>query len=224
MDNILSKYRDRLVNIRRNNKTINLNKLTKKFFDLSELHEYNFNERTLINYMNSGQEYKLFEIQSFKEPTEENLKRKDNEEKIYKQLQKIKQEINLIRKTSGRHVGYIGYPFLEGKIEREWNGKIEETIIKAPLLLFPVDLAINRRTQKITLIPQVDAGIQFNKSLVFAVEKYLGKTIDENDQIEIINIMANKKSKLNNKIKNFLTSKSFLYSCFIFFCCYNYVN
>jgi hypothetical protein len=56
-----------------------------------------------------------------------------------------------------------------------------------------VDLDITRRTQKITLIPQVDAGIQFNKSLVFAVEKYLGKTIDENDQIEIINIMANKK-------------------------------
>lgn len=32
MDNILSKYRDKLVNIKRNNKTLNLGKLTKKIF------------------------------------------------------------------------------------------------------------------------------------------------------------------------------------------------
>ena len=204
MDNILSKYRDRLVNIRRNNKTINLNKLTKKFFDLSELCEYNFNEKNLINNIISDKESNLFEIQKFKESTEENLKQIDKEETIYKRFQKIKQEINLIRKTSGRHVGYIGYPFLEGKIEREWNGIIEETIIKAPLLLFPVDLKMNRRTQKVILVPQTDMEIQFNKSLAFAIEKYLGKTIDENDQIDILNAMTNKKFNLNRRIEKII--------------------
>jgi hypothetical protein len=196
MDNILSKYRDRLVNIRRNNKTLNLGKLTKKFFDLSELCEYNFNEGALVDYTISCKEYDLFKIGIFKQSTEENLKRRDNEEKIYKKLRKIDQEADLIKRTSGMHVEYIGYPFIEGKIG--------DATIKAPLLLFPVDLTTNRKTQIIKLTPQTDMGIQFNKSLVFAIEKYLGQSIDENDQIEIINIIVNKKIDLNQRIAKIL--------------------
>jgi energy-coupling factor transporter ATP-binding protein EcfA2 len=87
---------------------------------------------------------------------------------------------------------YVGYPFIEGKSD--------EVYIKAPILLFPVDLEIDRKKQEITLVPQHDMEISLNKTLIFAINKYFGKKIDDRIQDEIEDVLYSKR-KLNEKIE-----------------------
>ncbi|AIJ05837.1 hypothetical protein JH146_0994 [Methanocaldococcus bathoardescens] len=208
VNNILSKYKDRLINIRKNNKALNLNKITRKYFDLLEIFElekitcedkeiaFKLEKicEDIINNIIDKKEMALIKIETFKNtPTETNLKRRAIEEAIFKKLRKVDQEADLIKRTSGIHAEFIGYPFIEGKIN--------DLTIKAPLFLFPVDLVADRKKQEIKMIPEKDIDIQINKTLLFAIEKYVGRSIDENAQEEMLNIISDKKLSLNERIK-----------------------
>ena len=195
VNNILSKYKDRLVNIRKSNKTLNLNKLTRKYFDLWEIFDLGkLNCESLINHIIDKKELSLIKIETFKNtPTETDLQRRDIEERLFKRLRKVDQEADLIKRTSGMHVEFIGYPFIEGKIN--------DLTVKAPLFLFPVDLVTNRKKQEIKMIPEKEMDIQINKTLLFAIEKYLGRSIDEDAQEEMLNIILDKKLNLHDRIK-----------------------
>ena len=78
-------------------------------------------------------------------------------------LKELKREIEEIEKETGRNELYIGYPFVFGSISQGFS----KTMIKAPLLLFPVKIEIvNENT--IELAFNTEEKIRINPALVFA--------------------------------------------------------
>lgn len=75
----------------------------------------------------------------------------------------LKREIDEIEKETGRYELYVGYPFVFGSI----NQGATKTLIKAPLLLFPVKVEIiDENTVEIR--HNESEKIQINRALVFA--------------------------------------------------------
>ena len=78
-------------------------------------------------------------------------------------IKELKREIEEIEKETGRYELYIGYPFVFGSI----NQGITKTLIKAPLLLFPVKIEMpDESTVEIRL--NESENIQLNRALIFA--------------------------------------------------------
>ena len=78
-------------------------------------------------------------------------------------LKELKREIEEIEKETGRNELYIGYPFVFGSISQGFS----KTLIKAPLLLFPVKIDIvNENT--VELFFNTEEKIRINPALVFA--------------------------------------------------------
>lgn len=78
-------------------------------------------------------------------------------------VMELKREIEEIEKETGRYELYIGYPFVFGSIN---HGAIK-TMIKAPLLLFPVKIEMpDESTIEIRL--NETENIQLNRALIFA--------------------------------------------------------
>ena len=78
-------------------------------------------------------------------------------------VKELKREIEEIEKETGRYELYIGYPFVFGSIN---HGAIK-TMIKAPLLLFPVKIEMpDESTVEIRL--NETENIQLNRALIYA--------------------------------------------------------
>ena len=78
-------------------------------------------------------------------------------------LKELKREIEEIEKETGRYELYVGYPFVFGTISQGFS----KTVIKAPLLLFPVKIEIpNESTVEIAF--NTEEKIRINPALVFA--------------------------------------------------------
>ena len=78
-------------------------------------------------------------------------------------VKELKREIEEIEKETGRYELYIGYPFVFGSI----NQGINKTLIKAPLLLFPVKIEIVDETT-VEIRRNESESIQLNRALIFA--------------------------------------------------------
>lgn len=78
-------------------------------------------------------------------------------------LKDLKREIEEIEKETGRYELYVGYPFVFGTLTQGFN----KTLIKAPLMLFPVKIEIpDENTVEISF--NEAEKIRINPALVFA--------------------------------------------------------
>ena len=113
---------------------------------------------------------------------------RDRENKVLEgEVEKLKElfrEVSEIEKETGRYELYLGYPFVFGTIGRG----AQQTVIKAPLLLFPVRIdAVDDKTVEISLIET--EKIHINHALVFAYAQ--SKKLDvENLELEFDNLSS----------------------------------
>ncbi len=114
------------------------------------------------------------------EKAEKKRKKKiaDGESKLIEaeiaKLRELKREVEEIEKETGKYELYIGYPFVFGSIQQG----PAKTLIKAPLLLFPVKIDVEGEdVVEISFNPT--EKIQINKALVFAYAQSKKINIDD---------------------------------------------
>lgn len=91
-------------------------------------------------------------------------------------LKDLKREIEEIEKETGRYELFVGYPFVFGTITQGFN----KTLIKAPLMLFPVKIEIpDEDTVEIFL--NESEKIHINPALVFAYAQSKKINVDDLD-------------------------------------------
>ncbi len=224
MKEILSTYKERLINLNASNRSLVLRKIYKKrAFDLVRLIESEtLTEESLIEYLLSGKksalmlmddpfklrvqrmkaieketaQEKAHEIAALKKTVEDMyplsekemqvmIKREEEIEQKYgllieeekKQLEKaiakiidyanninyLVREIKAVERESGKYELFIGYPFVEGRFN-------DGSIVRGPLLLFPVEAYSKDNKWHIRNIP--DQDILINKVLAFGYAKY----------------------------------------------------
>ena len=89
-------------------------------------------------------------------------------------VNELKREIEEIEKETGRYELYIGYPFVFGSINQ---GAIK-TMIKAPLLLFPVKIEMRDETT-VEIRLNESENIQLNRALIYAYAQAKKLNIEE---------------------------------------------
>ncbi len=107
------------------------------------------------------------------------IRREENARAIESEINKLKElkrETEEIEKETGRYELFVGYPFVFGSINQ--SGK--KTLIKAPLLLFPVKIDIpDEHTVEIRF--NESEKIHINPSLVFAYAQSKRVNVDQLD-------------------------------------------
>ncbi|WP_291724755.1 AAA domain-containing protein [Bernardetia sp.] len=161
---LLEIYQRRLTNLSGKNRSLWLPKIyTTSFLDLNEL-DFLLNKpafsvvESLISYKKS------IPICA----TSDARDAKTNQ--ISRQLKGIQRKTNSIFEESGAYDLYVGFPFVEGKLH-------DDTVIRCPLMFFPVRLEISNR--KWQLSQRTDAGISFNKTLLLAYSHFNETEISE---------------------------------------------
>ena len=107
------------------------------------------------------------------------IRREESNRAIESEIAKIKdikRDVEEIEKETGRFELYIGYPFVFGTI----NQGATKTLVKAPLLLFPVKIDIpDESTVEISI--NESEKIQLNRALIFAYAQSKKLDIDTMD-------------------------------------------
>ncbi len=89
-------------------------------------------------------------------------------------LKELRREVDEVRRETGRYELYVGYPFVFGSIGRG----AQHTLIKAPLLLFPVRIdVIDDRTVELSV--NEAEKIRINHALIFAYAQAKKLDIEE---------------------------------------------
>ncbi len=89
-------------------------------------------------------------------------------------LKDLKREIEEIERETGRYELYIGYPFVFGTLSQGLN----KTLIKAPLMLFPVKIEIPDDNTVMLLFNEAEK-IRINPALVFAYAQAKRINVDD---------------------------------------------
>ena len=197
MKSIYTYYKQRLVEISGKNRSLFSRKITKKnSFDIGKLFDGDYDAiASLIDFLwnksgdsfnilskdlnprlfkNLGLEHKFAKDTEALEDLEGNakintkarLERRKREE--YKKLilqqvgsiKTLKREIEEFEKETGRYELYVGYPFVQGYIGKDFE-------VKAPLLLFPINIDIVDETT-INIEIRQNEDIQLNRVLMLA--------------------------------------------------------
>ncbi|MGK0487114.1 MAG: hypothetical protein ACJAXB_000286, partial [Candidatus Endobugula sp.] len=93
-----------------------------------------------------------------------------NSNKLASRLAKMRRKEQFIFDETGSKDLYLGWPFVHGKFN-------DGTIVRAPLIFFPVSLALDQNEWLLT--PRKDVNISFNKSFLLAFAHYNQVKIDE---------------------------------------------
>lgn len=151
---ILSKLENRLVNINRRNRLLYSGKINKDYgVDLFKLLN-NIDELEKFILSRDTKTFKLIDVKDF------------DDDKL-KAILKLIRQVSKIETESGSNELYIAYPFVQGKMEQEnFN-------VKAPLLLFPVQL--DRTSDNVVLKNDFSRDILYNTNLILANNKFNGK-------------------------------------------------
>lgn len=89
-------------------------------------------------------------------------------------VKELKREVEEIERETGKYELYIGYPFVFGSLQQGPT----KTLIKAPLMLFPVKIDIpDEETVEIRF--NAAERIQINKALIFAYAQAKKMNVDE---------------------------------------------
>lgn len=83
----------------------------------------------------------------------------------------LKREVDEFAKETGRYEMFVGYPFVQGELNKD-------TMIKAPLLLFPMNIII-RNEFTVDIEFKKDEPIQLNKVFILAYAKQHRLVIDD---------------------------------------------
>lgn len=161
--NILRTYLNRLTNLSGNNRSLLLLRLLAE--QTVDLHEFRFLQKEtpfdIIAALIAGKERNLCPVVDSRVEASNDISRK------IKRLQRLDRFIFEEQGSSDLHVGW---PFARGKFA-------DGTLVRAPLLFFPVSIIQYNNTWK--LQPREDAGISFNKSLLLAYSFYNKLPLDE---------------------------------------------
>lgn len=151
---ILSKLENRLVNINKRNRLLYSSKVNKDYgLDLYKFVENIKDLEQFVIRRDSGA-FNLINITDF------------DDDKLTAFLKLIRQSLK-IETESGNNELYVAYPFVQGKMESE------NFILKAPLILFPVNL--ERDNESISLVNDSSRDIIYNTTLILANNKFNGK-------------------------------------------------
>lgn len=124
----------------------------------------------------------------------ERQKREETKKALIAQVNSVrslKREIEELEKETGRYELFVGYPFVQGYIGKD-------TLIKAPLLLFPVTVDIPDETT-VELEIKRDEAIQLNKVLILAYAKAHHLNLDDMD-LEFKGSLSNRFKKIEDVI------------------------
>lgn len=91
-------------------------------------------------------------------------------------LKELKREIEEIERETGKYELYIGYPFVFGTLNQGFN----KTLIKAPLMLFPVKIEIPD-DNTVELVFNEAEKVRINPALVFAYAQSKRVNVDDLD-------------------------------------------
>ncbi|MFT7382381.1 MAG: DNA polymerase IIIc chi subunit, partial [Roseivirga sp.] len=164
MQHILQSYLRRLTNLSANNRSLVLLRLlTDQFIDL---HDFDFLDlkpsfRVLEDVIAQKSSIKLI-------PNSDS--RDANSNKIATRLAKLRRREQFIFEETGGKDLYVGWPFVHGKLN-------DGTIVRAPLIFFPVSLELEQ--SEWLLIPRKDVNVSLNKSFLLAFAHYNKIKIDE---------------------------------------------
>lgn len=208
MNNIYKKYKERLIEISGKNRSLFSKRIGKQYsYDIGKLLKADADEtKTFLEFLLKGNRtgytliskefkdriayvtdaYKKVEAKfldkekmSLKESRNENLRRERIKRDEIKKallnqinsLKILKREVEEFAKETGRYEMFVGYPFVQGELNRE-------TLIKAPLLLFPMEIVV-RDEFTIDLEFKKDEPIQLNKVFILAYAKHHKLIIDD---------------------------------------------
>ncbi|MCC5944654.1 MAG: DUF4011 domain-containing protein [Bernardetiaceae bacterium] len=157
MSKILKTYQKRLTNLTAANRSLLLRRLYKQFFmDLRSL-DFAENQSAFSILAQLIGRKKEIAICPYIDSRDANANRQSA------QLKNIFRSQKRIEEESGTIDLAVGYPFVEGKF-------LNDTMLRAPLLFFPVSLYHKQNTWFLRL--RKEAGISFNKSLLLAFSHY----------------------------------------------------
>lgn len=188
---ILKSYQKKLTNLTANNRALVLLKASNEFdidfheFDYinSKLSSFELLEQVISNKKNSI-------ICQFSDSRDEKTVL------LSKKLAKLKRKENLIFEENGSKDLAIGYPFVQGKLA-------DGTIIRAPLVIFPIELALHNNSSKPNWViyQQSDNQPYFNKSLLTAYSHFTKTSIDDDFE----------DTSFENNFEDALVFRNFLY-------------
>lgn len=191
MQKILESYLRRLTNLSGNNRSLLLLRLISDQF--IDLHEFNFalNKpsfdiiRALIAHDNK---ISLCAEMDSRDATSNILSQR---------LKKIQRIDRFIFEERGAKDLYVGWPFVRGKLS-------DGTLIRCPLIFFPVDLA--REKGQWILVRRKDVNTTLNKSFLLAYAHYNGVKLDEELIEQVVDDYAREatpfRSQLYDLLKN----------------------
>lgn len=208
MSVIYRKYKERLVEISGKNRSLYAKKIGKQYaYDIGKLLKKDSeNTELFLEFLMKGKRTgftlisrdtrdRFFDIlnlsekieKKFKDKTKmtvaetrnENLRRerlkRDELKKAHlsqvNHLRILKREVDEFAKETGRYEMFVGYPFVQGELNRE-------TMIKAPLLLFPMNITIKDEFT-VELEFKKDEPVQLNKVFILAYAKHHKLIVDD---------------------------------------------
>ena len=203
MEKILQSYIRRLTNLSGNNRSLLLLRVLKdQFIDINDLN-FVLNEPsfTLIEKLISANRKIAIcrELDSHDETS--NV--------LSRRLRKIRRMEKFLFAERGAKDLYVGWPFIQGKFA-------DETLVRCPLIFFPVELSLEDSTWY--LIRRTDVNTTLNKTFLLAYAYYNKVSLDEDliEQVlddydpdsvqfrtQLYNMLKNSKVEINFNQENF---------------------
>lgn len=158
MQQILHAYKLRLTNLSQGNRSLKLGRLSaRRDIDLWDLaHLAGKSAEELLEQVIAGKDVTLI---SRIDPRHEQTNLVD------RRLNNIHRTVNMFLEESGTYDLHLGYPFVEGKF-------LDGTVVRCPLLLFPVRLERNLQGKPRWKLSRLDEPVSFNPTLFLAYENY----------------------------------------------------
>lgn len=158
MHQVLHAYKLRLTNLSQGNRSLKLGRLsTRRDIDLMDLaHLDGKPAEDLLATLIAGKDVQLLrQLDPRHEPT--NL--------ADRRLNSIFRSAEMLLEESGTYDLHLGYPFVEGKF-------LDGTIVRCPVLLFPVRLERNLQGRPRWKLSRLDEPVTFNPTFFLAYEQY----------------------------------------------------
>jgi len=164
MDKILQTYLRRLVNISSNNRSLLLLRLVSDQF--VDIHDFNF--------LNGEPSFSFIEkliSRKTKIPICKVVDSRDDQSNdVSKKLKRLSRIDDFIYEERGSRDLYVGWPFVRGKFS-------DGTLVRAPLLFFPVTLKLEDNNWNLHL--REDVNITFNKAFLLAYSYFNKVKLDD---------------------------------------------
>jgi len=164
MDKILQTYLRRLVNLSSNNRSILLLRLVSEQF--IDIHDFNFlNKEPSFSFIEKliGRKKKIPICKIVDS-------RDDQSNEVSRKIKRLLRINKFIYEEQGSRDLYVGWPFIRGKFS-------DGTLVRAPLLFFPVSLEIENNNWNLILREEIN--ITFNKAFLLAYSYFNKVKLDE---------------------------------------------